>query len=132
MSDYTLFEPIIRKVVENGFTIDNLLADAGYSSKNNYALCKELGILGTYIDFRSNASIKRGKSDLWKEKLKLFKEQKEIWHEAYKYRALVEQVFSAIKRKYLNYLRARNEVAQDVELLLKVLVYNITVIERYT
>jgi hypothetical protein len=48
------------------------------------------------------------------------------------FRALVEGVFSAIKRKHLNYLRSRNETAQDIELLLKCLVYNITVIGRYS
>ncbi len=64
--------------------------------------------------------------------MKLFKEQNEVWKDAYRYRTLVEQVFSVIKRKHLNYLRSRNETAQDVELLLKCLVYNITVIGRYT
>ncbi len=130
--DSPLFEEIVKKVVSNGFVIENLLADSGYSSKASYALCKELGILGTYIDFRSNASVKRGKSDLWKEKLKLFKEQKEVWHQAYKYRAVVEGVFSAIKRKNINYLRSRKETAQDIELLLKALVYNLTIIGRYS
>lgn len=130
--DSPFFEEIVGQVNENGFAITNLLADAGYSSKSNYALCKELGIMGVYIDFRSNAGTKRGKSDLWREKLKMFKEQKELWKDAYKYRALVEQVFSTIKRKHINYLRSRKETSQDVELLLKCLVYNITVIGRYT
>ena len=126
------FEEIVRTITRNGFMITSCLADAGYSSKNHYALCKELGILETYIDFKSNSSVKRGKSDLWKEKLKLFKEQKEIWHQAYKYRALVEVVFFEIKIKNIYYLRSRNEIAQDVELLLKVLVYNLTVIGKYS
>jgi len=34
--------------------------------------------------------------------------------------------------KNLNYLRSRNTVAQDVELLLKVLVYNMTIIGKYS
>lgn len=130
--DSPVFEELIRKPVENGFVITSVLADAGYSSKNNYLICKELGITEAYIDFKSNVTGKRAKSDLWKDKLKLFKEQKEVWKDAYRYRALVEQVFSVIKRKHLNYLRSRNETAQDVELLLKCLVYNITVIGRYT
>ena len=130
--DSPFFEELVSTIVHNGFSITSLLADAGYSSKENYAICKELGIQDAYIDFRSNATAKRAKSDLWREKIKLFREQKEIWHESYKFRSIVEGVFSAIKRKHLNYLRSRNEVAQDNELLLKCLVYNITVIGRYT
>lgn len=130
--DCPFFEELVSTVVNNGFAIDKLLADAGYTSKDNYAICKELGINDAYIDFRSNVTGKRAKSDLWREKVRLFKEQKEVWHESYRFRALVEGVFSALKRKYLNYLRSRNETAQDIELLLKCLVYNITVIGRYT
>jgi len=131
-ADCPLFEEMINQVVNDGFLIENVLADAAYSSKDNYALCKRLGIMGVYIDFRSNASYTRSKSDIWKEKLKLFKEQKAIWKESYRYRILVEQVFSAIKRKMVNYLRSRNDVSQDIELLLKCLVYNLTVIGKYS
>jgi hypothetical protein len=130
--DSPFFEELVSTVVKNGFIIERLIADSGYSSKENYALCKELGIRDAYIDFRSNVSGKRGKSDLWREKVKMWKEHKEIWHETYKYRVLVEQVFSAIKRKNINYIRARNDISQDVELLLKALVYNITIIGKYS
>lgn len=132
ISDFNIFEQMVRQPIENGFEITSLLADSGYSSKQNYALCKELEIFDAFIDFRSNVTGKRAKSDLWREKVKLFKEQKSIWHESYKYRALVEGVFSAIKRKMINYLRSRNEIAQDVELLLKCLVYNLTVMGKYS
>jgi len=37
-----------------------------------------------------------------------------------------------MKRKNLNYLRSRKEVAQDVEVLLKALVYNLTIIGKYS
>lgn len=106
--------------------------DAGYNSKKNYALCKELGIFDTYIDFKSHNVIRRAKSELWREKLRLYREQKEIWQETYRFRVIIEGVFSAIKRKNLNYLRSKKEVAQDVEILLKCLVYNLTVIGKYS
>lgn len=126
------FEDAVKTVCKNGFQIKTLLADAGYLSKNNYALCRELGIVNTFIDFKSNNQVRRAKSDLWREKLKLYKEQKEIWNQTYRFRVLVEGIFSAIKRKNLNYLRSKKETAMDVELLLKALVYNITIIGRYS
>ena len=42
--DAPMFEEITRGVVKAGFNIKSLLADAGYLSKNNYALCRDLGI----------------------------------------------------------------------------------------
>ena len=130
--DCPLFEEIIRAVLKNGFQIKTLLADSGYTGKQNYALCRELGIMNVFIDFRKNATLRRAKSDIWREKLRMFKEQKEIWNQTYRFRVLVEGIFSAMKKKHLNYLRSRKEIAQDVELLLKALVYNLTVIGKYS
>jgi len=130
--DCPFFEELVLSIIKNGFNIKTLLADSGYSSKENYALCRDNGIMDVFIDFKSNASLKRAKSDLWREKLRLFKEQKEVWNQSYRFRVLIEGVFSAIKRKNLNYLRSRKETAQDVELLLKALVYNLTVIGKYS
>lgn len=129
--DSPFFPEIVRGVSKLGFPLKTLLADSGYLSKDNYALCKELGILNAFIDFRSNITGKRAKSDLWKEKFKLYKEQKEVWNQTYRFRVIVEGIFSTIKRKNLNYLRSRKETAQDVEILLKALVYNLTVIGKY-
>jgi transposase len=123
---------IIQEVANAGFNLTSVLADAGYRSKETYALCKELGILDPYINFTRNVGTKRAKSDLWQERVKMWKEQPEIWHEAYRYRVLVEGVFSTIKRKQQNWLRSKNELAQDIELLLKCLVYNLTVIGKYS
>ncbi len=130
--DSPFFEELVRAVVKNGFSIKTLLADKGYTSKESYVLCKELGIFNVFIDFRSNATGKRSKSDLWKEKLKLYKENKEVWNETYRFRVLVEGIFSAMKKKHLNYLRSRKETAMDVEVLLKALVYNLTIIGKYS
>jgi len=126
------FEEAVRTVCKNGFQIRTLLADAGYSGKNNYALCRELGIMNVFIDFKSNATLRRAKSDIWREKLRLYKEQKEIWNQSYRFRVIIEGIFSAIKRKNLNYLRSKKEVARDVEILLKCLVYNLTIIGKYS
>ncbi len=125
-------EDAIRTVCKNGFQIKTLLADAGYSGKNNYALCRELGIMDVFIDFKSNAKLRNAKSDIWREKLRLYKEHKEIWNQSYRFRVIIEGVFSAMKRKNLNYLRSKKETAMDVELLLKALVYNITIIGKYS
>ena len=130
--DSPIFRKLVRRTVRNGFDITDVIADAGYSGKNNFALCKELGIKNVFIDFKSNAVEKRAKSDIWREQLKLFKEHHDMWHESYRFRVLIESVNSAIKRKNINWLRSKNENARYVEILLKVLVYNLTIIGKYS
>lgn len=129
--DSPFFEELLRGTIHNGFILTKLICDAGYSSKENYATCRELGVEDAYIDFRSNASLKRPKSNLWREKLRMYKENHNFWHEEYRFRVLIESVFSAIKRKNTTFLRSKNALAQDTELLLKVLVYNITIIGKF-
>ncbi|MDP2672986.1 MAG: transposase [Nanoarchaeota archaeon] len=130
--DCPLFEELLRTPIKNGFQIKTVIADSGYMSKNNYALCNELGVLEVFIDFRLGVTGKKSKSDLWKESVRLWKERRDIWKETYRFRVLVEGIFSAIKRKNLNYLRSKKENAIDVELLLKAFVYNITIIGKYS
>ena len=131
VNDSPVFQELVEGTVNNGFRIGTVLADAGYSSKNNYALCKRLGIFEVYIDFKSNARLKLAPDGIWKEKLRLFQENKKQWDEVYRYRQCVEGVMSVIKKKTTNYLRSRKPTSQDVELLLKALVYNLTIIGRY-
>lgn len=129
--DCPIFEELFKMPIKNGFQIKTVIADSGYMSKDNYTLCQELGVTSVFIDFRAKVTGKHSKSNLWRESVKLWKEQKDVWHETYRFRVLVEGIFSAIKRKNLNYLRSKTETAQDVELLLKALVYNITIISKY-
>lgn len=129
--DSLCFKELIQTPLENGFSITKLLADAAYTGKDNYAFCQDLGIKNVFINFRKNNILKKPKSQLWRTQLTMFRKEPEIWHENYKFRMIIEGVFSSIKRKQLNYIRARKENAQDVELLLKCLVYNFTIIGKY-
>lgn len=130
-NDSPHLKEMIMKVVRAGFAISNLLADAGYNSKSNYAFCRSLNIFNAYIDFASNVKLRPKGKTPWARQLKLMKEHPEVWHERYRFRVLVESVFSSIKRKQQNWIRSRNETARDNELLLKALVYNLTVVGRY-
>ncbi len=131
LHDSRMFEELISTPIKNGFMIRKLLADAGYAGKENYALAQSLNIRSVFIDFRKNATSKHAKSQTYINQLKMFKEEPEQWHESYRFRVLIEGIFSAIKRKHTNYLRSRKDCSQDVELLLKCLVYNLIVSCKY-
>ena len=129
--DCPFFETMIRKVVENGLNIKKVICDAGYSSKLNHEVCEELGIKEVYIDFKKNVNGRNPRTSLWKERLSIFKNRPDQWHEEYKYRAIIEGVWSVIKKKNNTFLRSQKIISQDIELLLKIAVYNITIIGKY-
>lgn len=125
------FKEMLSETLDNGFKVKRLLADKGYSGKDNMALCEELGIEEVFIDFKKNASLKNPKSFLWKKQLKLYKEHPEIWHEAYRFRVKIEALFSLMKRKGKNYLRCQKSTSRDNEVLLKALWHNLTMISKF-
>lgn len=129
--DSPMLKELVTHVVKNGFHIRNLLADAGYSSKENYSFCNHLNINNVFIDFQIRAKLRPEGKTAWMKQLKMFKENPELWHEKYRFRQVVEGVFSVIKKKHINYLRSRKSESRENELMLKALVYNLTVIGRY-
>ncbi len=129
--DCPVFKEMVISIVRNGFNIHNLLADAGYCSKDNYALCRNLNIENTFIDFKSNSKLHEKGRTLWAKQLKMFLKDNDLWHEKYRFRVVAEGIFSAIKKKQTTYLRSRQETSRQNELLLKALVYNLCVIGRY-
>jgi hypothetical protein len=128
--DSNYFIPLLEKAIKLGFRIKTLIADAGYTGKDNHALCQDYGITA-FIDFRKNERIGRDKSNLRRKQLTLFLRHKEMWHEVYDYRAIIETVYSAMKRKGKNYIRSRKAEAQDSEMLLRVLWYDLTIIAKH-
>lgn len=93
-----------------------VLADKGYDSrKNRKFVYQELGAT-PIIPFR-NRSSKYGYYQR-----KAFKDFDEI---LYRQRPLVETVFSVIKRKFGFALRSKRNATQEIELIAKIIAYNI-------
>ncbi len=129
MHDSPAFKDILVQSAEL-FNLKYCLGDKAYCSKDNYILCNDREITA-FLDFKINCRSSRGKSSLWSQQIDIWKNKPEIWRESYRYRVLIEGVFSVIKKKHNSYLRSRNQTSRDVEMLLKCLVYNLTVIGRY-
>lgn len=129
--DCPIFQKLLIKVLNAGFCIRTLLADKGYTSKDNYSLCAKLNIEDVFIDFQSRCKPNPNSHTAWNNQLRAFLQHPDVWHEKYRFRVLVESLFSCMKKKSVNYLRSRKETARFNELLLKALVYNINTIGRY-
>lgn len=112
------------------FNFKFCLGDKAYCSKENYILCSDLNITA-FLDFKKNYKASGGKSLLWKDQFNIWKNHPKTWHESYRYRVVIESVFSVIKKKHNNYLRSRKQNSRDVEMLLKCLVYNLTLVGKH-
>lgn len=76
----------------------------------------------------ANAPGLPGSAKLWRKAALYFEAHREEFDAAYHKRSNVEATFGAIKRKFGDVLKSRNEVAQCNEALCKVLAYNLTVL----
>ena len=124
--------PLFKEILINSSNLFNLkycLGDKGYCSKENYVLCYDKNITA-FLDFKSNCKSSGGKSSLWKQQIDIWKDKPELWHDSYRFRVIIEGVFSVIKKKHNSYLRARNQISRDIEMLLKCLVYNFSIIGK--
>ena len=128
--DSPFFSELLTRVKKNGFNIKTLLADAAYMSKSNYSLAQSFN-MQSFIDFRRGVNLRRAKSKAWRDQLTMYRQEPEKWHESYRFRVLIESVFSSIKRKGNNYLRSRKFESQQSEMLLKILVSNLCIIAKH-
>jgi transposase len=119
------------KLIENTsdyFIIKEVSADPAYSSAKNHEIVDDLGAKA-FILFKKNATGKnRGR--LWRKAYHYFQLNKDEFLEHYHKRSNAETTFSAIKMKFGETIKSRNRVAQENELLCKIIAYNITVLIR--
>lgn len=128
-ADSPNFAPLVLAADAAGFNLQEVSADKAYSSRANHDIVAKVG--GTaYIPFKSNATGKQQGSPMWRKAFHLFQANRAEFDAHYHKRSSVESTNSAIKRKFGDYLRSKNRVAQENELLCKVLAYNLTVLIR--
>ena len=128
MHDCPAFKDIVLESSKL-FSFKYCLGDKAYCSRENYIICNDLDIT-PFLDFKKSYRAARGKSKLWKTQIDIWKNKPETWHETYRYRVVIEAVFSAIKKKHNSYLRSRKQNSRDVEMLLKCLTYNLSLIGK--
>ncbi len=129
-NDSPFFINLVDAASKN-FTIEEILADAAYSSKENLEFVEDKKKSKVYIPFKVNAK-ERNDSEIWNKLLHYYSFHQNEFHEKYKCRSNVETGFSAIKMKFGDNLRCINEQGQINELLAKLICHNLTVLVRST
>lgn len=125
--DSPFFKPLVETTDQN-FAIRETSADKAYSSLANLKLIVNKG--GTpYIPFKVNAKAEHGSGDpVWTKLFYFYSFHREEFDEHYHKRSNVETTFSMIKSKFGERLRSRREVAQENEVLCKVICHNLCVL----
>ncbi len=124
-SDFTDFILMFNKIKHLNF--DYFVADKGYDSNKNHKAIYDTGAKSVIKvrDFGTKVRQKTGQ----KERKRAKREHDEI---IYGQRSITETVFSSLKRKYGSRMRARKYKTQKIELLFKILAYNIERAMRIT
>lgn len=117
--------PQLAKTTAKSFKVNEVSADKGYLSVDNVEVIAALG--GTpFIAPKLNTT--GGKGGLFEKMFHFYQYQRETFMEHYHKRSNVESVFSAVKRKFGDALRSRNDVAMVNEALAKFLCHNLCVV----
>lgn len=119
-SDMRQLEFLLRNIDE----LLRVLGDAGYLSRKN---CDIVAAKNgkPFFAIKGNTTPKACGSKTWKRMVRLAQRQKELYDAIYHMRSLVECIFSAIKRRYGNFVRATKRKARDTTIALRILSFNI-------
>ncbi|MBI1818693.1 MAG: transposase [Deltaproteobacteria bacterium] len=120
--DSPQFAPLIEATAQH-FNVQRVLGDKAYSSRANLELTESKGAV-PFIPFKSYA-VGTTKNETWNRLYHYYALNRDEFLKAYHKRSNVESTFSAMKRKFGDFVRSRTPIAQVNELLLKVLAYNI-------
>lgn len=126
-NDSPQFKPLVNWTYDNGFAINEVSADMGYSSKKNFEVVNKLGGKA-FIPFKSNVTGKARGSRLWSKMYHYFQLHQEEFLEHYHKRSNAETTFHMLKMKFGDKLKSKKFVAQKNELLCKAIAHNIVVL----
>jgi transposase len=120
--DMKEFQPLVNAKAEM-FTISEISADKGYLARKSFDLVDSIGA-APYIAFK-RTSMPNPKSPVWDRLFHLYSLNRQEFLTHYHKRSNVESAFSALKRRFADFIRAKKYPAQKNELLLKILIYNV-------
>lgn len=122
-ADSPYFQKLVQEAAEN-FQMEEVSADMGYLSRDNLKFADDLGI-SPYIPFKKNTKGNAKGAMIWHKMYKFFKEHPEEFGKHYHLRSNSETVFFQVKKKFGDFVNAKEETAQTNEILCKIICHNI-------
>jgi transposase len=120
-SDTKLLPALVEATAKN-FRMNEVSADKGYGSLNNYEVIKDHGAV-PYIAFKSIHNGRGG--GLWAKMYHFFQFNRAEYMQHYHKRSNVEATFSMIKAKFRDHVRSKSDTAMVNEVLCKIICHNI-------
>lgn len=117
-------EPLLWETGEIYRTINAVMGDAGFLSRPNCTAIADIGAV-PYLFPKEGITLKKKKSAAWKKMLLSLIKNPQKWLREYHKRSISESVNSVWKRKFLRPLARENEDRRKVEVLGRVVTYNI-------
>ena len=123
-NDSRLLPALVSATTQN-FTMNEVSADKGYSSKNNVEIITKFGA----VPFISMKETDKGLGGgAWAQMYHYFNFRKQEFLQHYHKRSNVESTFSMMKRKFGDSLRSKTDTAMVNETLCKILCHNLVVL----
>ena len=114
-------------LLESPDDIESVSGDTGYLSHRNCMLIEAKGAT-PYLKPRRHSPEKPIGPPAWKRMIRSYRRNRHRWMKHYHTRSMAETAFSAIKRTLGHRLTSTRRDHQKLELIIKVIVYNITVL----
>ncbi len=109
-ADSPQFIPLLNGTAKN-FNIREISADKAYSARKNLNAANDIGA-APYIPFKNNAQGYTRGSPLWNKMYHYFQLNKDEFMEHYHKRSNIEATNAAIKRKFGETLKSKNQIAR--------------------
>ena len=125
-NDSPHFKELLKRTADN-FDVEEVSADLAYSSRYNLKAVEDIGAI-PFIPFKSNARIKSRGFFIWNKMYRYFKNHQTEFLKHYHLRSNAETGFWMIKSKFGEFVKSKNDIAQENEILCKILCHNICVL----
>jgi len=119
--------PFFKKLLAPFKWLGEVLADAGYLSRDNYQFVTERHG-AAFIPFKKNSTAKPKNNPAWKWAFNLWKAVPMIFKGIYNQRSKVEMVFSVLKKRYGDQLYSKGAYRRRREFALRLIAYNLKLI----
>ena len=119
-SDLKHDSPFFKKLLDPFKWLGEVLADAGYLSRENYQFVIDRNG-SAFIPFKKNSTAKPKSYPAWKFAFNLWKVLPMIFKGIYNQRSKVEMVFSVLKRRYGDHLYNRGAYRRRREFALRLI-----------
>ena len=125
--DSPIFSILIEKLPKSNY--ESISGDTAYCNRCNCNLVSENGMMPFFKPMK-NATTKAKRSPAWHKMIRLWKDDKNAFDNAYHQRSVIEAVIGAEKQRLGHVLFSRREDLQEKELRLRAICYNLLVMNK--